>query len=321
MSIVRYLIKRMISIVITTAAIISVGYAMMSLAPGSFFSSSTIAAQMGQLAITDPRLAQKYEQMFEQRYGMNQPMWEQIVKYIWHSFTFNFGNSFENPSMPIMNQLRSAFPISAELAFGAIVLALLIGIPLGVVAALKRNTWIDQLVTTLSLGGQAIPPYVLAVFLILLFGVWWVNILPINGWGQWQDAILPIIALSASNIAVITRYMRGSLIEALRQDHIRTAEAKGVRYWPIVIRHAMRNSLTALITVIGPSFAFTIVGTVWIENIFSIPGLGTLMGAAFTTDDFPLAVSEIYILCLLVMGMNLLVDLAYAFLDPRVQFK
>lgn len=321
MGIVRYLIKRLISIIVTTSAIIAVGYTLMNLAPGSFFSSTSIAGEMGQLAVTDPKLVQQYEHMFEARYGLDQPLWEQILKYIWHSFTFNFGNSFENPSTPIMSQLHTAFPISLELALGAVVLAIVIGIPLGVVAALNRNTWIDQVLTTVSLGGLAVPSYVLAVFMVLLFGVWWQNVLPVNGWGQWQDAVLPIIALGVGNIGSITRYMRGSLIEALRQDHIRTAEAKGVRYWPIVIRHAMRNSLTALITVVGPMFAFTVVGTIFVEQIFSIPGMGSLMAPAFQADDFPLAMAEIYILCLLVMVMNLLVDLGYAFFDPRVKLE
>lgn len=321
MGVLRYLVKRIISIIVTTSAIIAVGYTLMNLAPGSFFSSSTIAAQMGQLAVTDPKLVQEYEQMFEARYGLNQPLWEQILKYIWHSFTFNFGNSFENPSTPIMTQLHTAFPISFELALGAVVLAIVIGIPLGVLAALKRNTWIDQTLTTISLGGQAIPSFVIAVFMVLLFGVWWQGVLPVNGWGQWQDAVLPIIALGIGNIGSITRYMRGSLIEALRQEHIRTAEAKGVHFWPIVIKHAMRNSLTALITIVGPMFAFTVVGTIFVEQIFSIPGMGSLMAPAFQADDFPLAMSEIYILCLLVMVMNLVVDLGYALLDPRVKLE
>ncbi|MCY0875703.1 MAG: ABC transporter permease [Firmicutes bacterium] len=321
MGVVRFLVKRVVSIIITTAAIIAVGYSLMRLAPGSYFSSTTIGSQMGQLAVQNPRLAEQYEHMFEARYGLNEPMWKQIFGYIWHLFTFNFGNSFENPSAPIITQLRSAFPISFELAFGAVLLAVLVGIPLGVLAALKRNTWIDQMLTTLSLMGNAVPSFVLAVFMVLLFGVWWQGVLPINGWGQWQDAVLPIIALGLGNVGSITRYMRSSLIEALRQDHIRTAEAKGVKYWPIIFKHAMRNSMTALITVVGPMFAFSVVNTIFVEQIFSIPGMGSLMAPAFQADDYPLAMAEIYILCLLVMVMNLLVDLGYAVFDPRVKLE
>jgi peptide/nickel transport system permease protein len=241
-----------------------------------------------------------------------------VAKYVWDSLTFNFGTSFENPSVPITTQLATAFPISAILAVGSVILAILIGIPLGVIAALKRHTWIDSTLTTLSVAGQAVPSYVLAVLLVLLFGVWVPGILPINGWGTIGQAVLPVVALSAGNIGIITRYMRGSLIEGLRQDYVRTAEAKGVRRGPLVIRHAMRNSLTALITVIGPTFAFTVVSTVWVEQIFSIPGMGNLLANAFPSKDVPLSITSVYILCLMVMGMNVVVDLLYRLFDPRV---
>ncbi len=321
MGLLRFFGKRIIAILITIALVLGVGYLLMRLAPGSFFSSATIAGQMGQLAVSDPKLYHQYIQTFEDRYGLNQPLWEQTLKYIWNSITFQFGNSFENPSVTIMSQLETAFPISALLAGGSVVLSILVGIPLGVLAALKRNTWIDSTLTTLSMIGLAIPSFVLAVILVLLFGVVFSGALPVNGWGQPADAILPIVALSAGSIGVVTRYMRGSLIEALRQPYMRTAEAKGVHYWPLIIRHAMRNSLTALITVIGPTFAFTVVGTVWVENIFSIPGLGSLMSPAFQADDIPLSMTSIFILSLLVMGVNLLVDFLYGMLDPRIKLE
>ncbi len=321
MGVVTYLIKRLIAIIITISAVIAGGYVLMFYAPGSFFNSSSIAAGMGTLAIQNPKLEQTYMHMFESRYGLNLPLWEQVLKYIWHSLTFNFGNSFENPSVTIISSLRTAFPISAELAVGSVILAILIGIPLGIVAALNRHTWIDSVLTTLSMTGQAIPSFVLAVILVLIFGVVFPGILPINGWGTPSDYVLPMVALSAANVGVVTRYMRGSLIEGMRQEYIRTAEAKGVRYWPLVIRHGIRNSLTALITVIGPTFALTVVSTVWVENIFSIPGLGTLLSNAFAADDIPLSITSVFILCLMVMGMNLLVDLSYSMLDPRVKLK
>ncbi len=321
MGLVQFLIKRVIAILITIIIVLAVAFTLMHVAPGSFFSSANISAQMGALALQSPILYQKYLKMFEARYGLNQPLMEQIVQYVWHSLTFNFGTSFENPSVPIITQLKTAFPISASLAVGSTILSIIIGIPLGVMAALKRNTWIDSLLTTVSVMGQAIPSFVSAVILVLVFGVWFPGLLPVNGWGTPENAVLPIIALSLGNIGVVTRYMRGSLIEGMRQEYIRTAQAKGVRYWSIVWKHGIRNSLTALVTVIGPTFAFTVVNTVWVENIFSIPGLGTLMASAFPSDDIPLAVTSVFILSLMVMGMNLLVDLTYGLMDPRIQLK
>lgn len=319
MSVAKFLAKRIAALIVTISVVLIVAYILMYLAPGTFFSSANIGANLGQLRIQNPALYQQYIKQFEARYGLNQPIWEQVAKYVWHSLTFNFGTSFENPSVPIMHQLAKAFPISAILAFGSVILAIVVGIPLGVFAALKRNTWIDSTLTTLSVAGQAIPSYVLAVLLVLLFGVVVPGFLPVNGWGTVGEAVLPIVALSAANIGVITRYMRGSLIEGLRQEYVRTAEAKGVRRFPLVMRHAMRNSLTALITVIGPTFAFTVVSTVWVEQIFSIPGMGNLLGNAFPSKDVPLSITSVYILCLLVMGMNVVVDMLYRVFDPRVE--
>lgn len=321
MYILRYLGKRIVAIIVTISAVIALGYTMMFYAPGGFFNSAQIANALGPLAAQNPKAYHETLKMFQERYGLNLPLWHQILNYIWHSLTFNFGNSFQNPNTTILSLLKTAFPISAELAFGSVVIAILIGFPLGVLAALKRNTWIDYVLTTLSMIGQAIPPFVSAVILVLFFGVWFQGIVPVNGWGTFGNAILPTVALSLGNIGVVTRYMRGSLIEVMRQDHIRTAQAKGVSYWPLVFKHGIRNALTAMITVIGPTFAFTVVGTVWVENIFSIPGLGSALATAFTNFDFPLAITSIFILSTLVMLTNLLVDIGYSIIDPRVKLQ
>ena len=321
MLVIKFLLKRIISIIFTISAVIALGYTMMFYAPGGFFNSPQIATALGPLAAQDPAAYKKVLEMFQSRYGLDKPLWEQILLYIWHSLTFNFGNSFQNPNTTILSLLKSAFPISAILAFGSVVIAIVIGFPLGVLAALKRNTWIDYVVTTISMAGQAIPAFVTAVILVLIFGVWFPNVLPVNGWGTFGNAILPTIALSAGNIGVVSRYMRGSLIEVMRQDHIRTAQAKGLDFWPLLFKHGIRNALTAMITVIGPTFAFTVVGTVWVENIFSIPGLGSALGTAFTSFDFPLAITSIFILSTLVMVTNLVVDLCYSIIDPRVKLQ
>lgn len=283
----RFLGKRIVAVIITAAVVVAVAYLLMYAAPGK-------------------------------RPGGNQPLYLQVLRSVWQTLTFNFGTSFSNPSVPIRHQLATAFPISAILTVGSMILALIIGIPLGVVAALMRNTWIDGALTTLSLAGQAIPAYTLGVILVLIFGVWAPGILPINGWGTVGEAVLPIIALSAGNIGIITRYTRSSMIETLRKDYIRTAEAKGVRRGPLIIRHAMRNSLTALITVVGPTFAFTVVSAVWVEQIFSIPGIGSLMSTAFPTKDVPLSITSVYVLSLMVMCMSVVVDVLYRVFDPRV---
>jgi len=283
----RFVGKRIVAVIITAAVMVAVSYLLMYASPGKWPAS-------------------------------NRPMYLQVLDEVWQTMTLNFGTSFANPSVSIRHQLATAFPISVILTVGSTILAIVVGIPLGVLAALKRNTWIDSALTTLSLAGQAIPSYVLAVIMVLIFGVGIPGILPINGWGTVGEAVLPIVALSAGTVGIITRYMRSSLVETLRQDYIRTAEAKGVRRGPLVIRHALRNSLTAMLTVLGPTFAFTVVSSVWVEQIFSIPGMGSLMNAAFPTRDIPLAITSVFILSLMVLAANIVVDLLYRVFDPRV---
>lgn len=281
--------------------------------------TSTMATALAPLQSQNPVLYREVMEQFQSRYGLDLPLWQQILKYLWHEFTFDFGNSMQNPSLTIASQLQQTLPVSVILAFGSVVLSVLIGVPLGIVAALKRNTWVDYLVSTVSLAGQAIPAFVLAVIVVLLFGVVFQGILPVTGWGSWRQAVLPIICLAAANVGVVARYMRGSLIETLRSDYIRTAKAKGIKYWPMVMKHGVKNSLTAMITVVGPQFAFTVMGTIWVEQIFAIPGLGQVMQTAFTSFDFPLAITSVFLLGSMIMMMNLLVDIIYALIDPRIK--
>ncbi|WP_310829167.1 ABC transporter permease [Paenibacillus pedocola] len=319
MTVAKFVLKRIVQIIITLMLVITVSYIMMYYSPGGFMNSNIMATVLAPLQGQNPVLYHKIMEQFESRYGLNLPLWRQILKYIWHELTFNFGNSMQNPSLKIADQLKQSLPISALLAFGSVLLSVIIGVPLGIIAALKRNTWIDYVVSTISLAGQAIPAFVLAVIMVLLFGVVFQGILPVTGWGTWKDVILPVICLAAGNIGVVARYMRGSLIETLRLDYIRTAKAKGVKYWPMVFKHGVKNSLTAMITVIGPQFAFTVMGTIWVEQIFAIPGLGQVMQTAFTSFDYPLAITSVFLLGSMIMVINLLVDIVYALIDPRVK--
>jgi ABC-type dipeptide/oligopeptide/nickel transport system permease component len=319
LTILKFISKRILQIIITLILVISVSYTMMYYSPGGFMNTNTMATALAPLQGQNPVLYQQVMDQFQSRYGLNLPLWQQIMKYIWHQLTFDFGNSMQNPSLQIATQLKQALPISTLLAFGSVVLSVIIGVPLGIIAALKRNTWIDYVVSTISLTGQAIPAFVLAVIMVLLFGVVFQGILPVTGWGHWRQAILPIICLSAANVGVVARYMRGSLIETMRSDFMRTAKAKGVKYWPMIFKHGVKNSLTAMITVIGPQFAFTVMGTIWVEQIFAIPALGQVMQTAFTSFDYPLAITSVFLLGSMIMIMNLLVDIIYAFIDPRVR--
>lgn len=315
-----FLGKRVAAIIVTTCVIIALSYTLMYYAPGGMFQYGNTYNALATIQAENPVEYSKLMKQWKDRYGLELPLYEQVGRYIVDSFTLNFGFSFENPTTPILQTIKSAFPISFLLAFGSVVLATLIGVPLGILAALKQGTWIDSFATTISTFGQAIPSYVFGFLLVLLFGIF-IPIFPVNGWGSPLDAVLPIMALAAGNISVLTRYMRGSLIETMRQNYIRTARAKGIANWKIILKHALRNSLIAIVTILGPTLAFTVVGTVWVEQVFGIPGLGSVLSSAFSANDYPLAVTSIFILSMLVMIMNLFVDIAYQMLDPRVRLE
>lgn len=289
MWLVTFLAKRIAAMIVTMAALVAVAYLLMFASPGG--GSST----------------------------HQPPLYQQTAMWVWRTLTLHFGTSFANPSVSIIHQLKTAFPISLILTVGSFTVAVLVGITLGALAAFHRNTWIDSTLTTVSLAGQAVPSYVIAVVLVLLFGVYAPGILPVNGWGHLGNIVLPIVALSVGNIGIITRYMRSSLIEVLRQDYVRTAEAKGLGPWRLIVHHGLRNSMAAVITVMAPTFAFTVVSTVWVEQVFSIPGMGNLLAQAFPTRDIPLSVTSVYVLGVLVMVANIVVDLLYRIFDPRVQ--
>lgn len=286
---VTFLAKRIAALIVTMVVLVAVAYLVMFASPG------------GPSTTHQP------------------PLYQQTATWVWRTLTLHFGPSSADPTYSILHELRKAFPISLILTVGSFTVAVLLGVTLGALAAYHRNTWIDSALTTVSLAGQAVPSYVIAVVLVLLFGVYAPGILPINGWGHVGNAVLPILALSVGNVGIITRYMRSSLVEVLRQDYIRTGEAKGLGPWRLIVHHGLRNSMAAVITVMAPTFAFTVVSTVWVEQVFSIPGMGTLLAQAFPTRDIPLSVASVYVLGLLVMVANIIVDMLYRVFDPRVR--
>ncbi|MFD1678100.1 ABC transporter permease [Alicyclobacillus fodiniaquatilis] len=316
-----FIAKRLIQMIITLAIIVGGAFALMKLAPGSFFNANAFSSSTAYTTLfqTQPKLAQHIMDLMDQRYGFTTPIYKQIWGYIWNTLTFQFGYSFEYPSTPIIDTLKTVFPISFILAIGATVFSVVIGIPLGIWAALKRGGWLDTTLTTLAMVFQAIPSYLLAVGIIMLFGVVFPGFLPISGWNSPASAILPMFTLALGGIAGMTMFMRGSLIDTMKQEYIRTAKSKGLSYWSVVMGHAFRNSLTAVITVLGPQIAANVVGTIFVETLFSIPGMGQYMANAFVTDDYPLALTSVFIGTLLILVFNLLVDITYKLLDPRVR--
>jgi len=249
----------------------------------------------------------------------------------------NFGPSYSSRSRTVNDMLRDQLPISIQLGFLAFSVAVLIGMPLGILAALKQNSWVDYTSMTMAIFGVSVPVIVLGPILVWIFGVS-LKVLPVTGWGSkppfalgifstvhgwkyWQYAIMPMFALGLSSSASIARLTRASLLQVIREDYIRTAREKGLRERSIVVKHALKNSLIPVITIMGPMFAGLLTGTFVTETIFGIPGMGRYFVNSITNRDYPVIMGTVLIYAIFLVLCNLIVDLVYGFLDPRIRFE
>lgn len=255
-------------------------------------------------------------------YGLDLPWYQQYFNYISHLLQGNLGYSFKYPERPVWSLIAGGVPVSLELGLLALSLSLLVGVPAGVLAALWQNTWRDTGIMAVMLALYSIPSFVLIPI------VWVVDLalyqaklpsLPVAGWGKPQQIILPVLVLSAANVGFIARLMRNSMLEIMRQDFIRTARAKGLPHWRVIQKHVLRNALLPLLTVLGPSTAFLVTGAFVVENLFAIPGVGYLAVQSIGQRDYPVIQATTILLALAVVIMNLVTDLAYTLVDPRVR--
>jgi peptide/nickel transport system permease protein len=321
MAFIKYIGKRLLTIIFSLVIITIITYCLMHAAPGNFFDISRFQNMSDSQSTMNQENVEMLRRGFEQKYGLDQPLWKQILIYLKGAAIFKFGPAFSNPTTNIEDLIKEKFPVTFTLGLSAIILAILIGIPLGILAALKRNTWLDFGATFVAMTGQVIPSYVIAVLLIILFSVT-LGWLPTSGWGTLKQMILPVFSLALGPMATIARFMRVSLLDTLNQDYIRTAYAKGGTERTVIIKHALRNSLIPIITVIGPTLAFILAGSaVFIENIFRVPGIGQLFINAAGFRDYPLLITSTFVLALTVMIINLVVDIIYALLDPRIKLQ
>ncbi|HEX2908729.1 MAG TPA: ABC transporter permease [Phototrophicaceae bacterium] len=231
----------------------------------------------------------------------------------------NFGPTYKSRSRSVNDIFRENLPISFQLGLAALMIALAIGVPLGTMAALKRNTFYDYLGMGTAILGVSFPVIITAPVLQYLFCVQW-KLLPVTGWDGPQYAILPAFALGFLNAALIARLTRASLLQVMNEDYIRTARAKGLAERRVIVAHALKNSLIPVVTILGPLFAALVTGTFVVETIFGIPGMGRYFVTSITGRDYPVIMGTILLYAFFLVLMNLLVDLAYMWLDPRIRF-
>jgi oligopeptide transport system permease protein len=305
----RFIIRRVVIIIPMLFIIVSITWVLIRLAPGNFYTG-------------ERKLTPAVEQNLREKYGLNRPWYVQYGRVLRNIARFDFGTSLKYEGQSVNQILWRALPVSAALGLTAYLLALVIGITTGTVAALRQNSWIDYASMSLAMLGISIPNFVLGPLLVLVFGLtlFWLPPALWNGFPS-RSVVLPAVTLSAIYIAYIARLTRSGMLEVMRSDYIRTARAKGLSERQVVFRHALRGGLLPVVSFSGPALALLITGTVVVEKIFSLPGLGNyFINACFNRDE-PLIIGIVAFIAIAVLVFNLLVDISYGFIDPRIRYE
>lgn len=302
-----YIAKRLLMSIFTLWLVATLTFTIMFMVPGGPF-----LAEKAPSAATLEALNQKY--------GLDQPKIVQYKNYMVKFVQGDMGESLKQRGRSVSSIISSGFKVSARLGGIAIGLALLVGVPLGSIAALNRGKWIDNLIVVFSTAGIAVPSFVISTVLMLIFSVK-LDLLPTYGLTSWQHYIMPVIALSLYPSSYISRLMRTSMLEVLGQDYMRTARAKGLSQFKMLFKHALRNAVLPVVTYLGPLLAYTLTGSFVVEKIFTIPGLGSEFISSIINRDYTMIMGTTIFLAALIITMNLLVDIAYKLIDPRIQLK
>ena len=253
------------------------------------------------------------------QYGLDKPIVEQYINWAAGFVTGDLGPSYRYQDRTVNDIVADGFWTTVQLGIMAFTLSVLLGIPLGILAALGHNRWPDYLTTSVAIIGIATPSFIIAIMLIVVFSVtlgWF----PTGGWKGPEYWVLPTIALAGFPIAVIARYTRASMLEVTRKDYIRTAHSKGLRNNSVVTRHMIRNALIPVVTILGPTLAFLVTGSFIIERVFNIPGMGQFYLSAITTRDYSLLMAMTMLYAFAVAFLNVVVDILYAYIDPRIRY-
>jgi ABC-type dipeptide/oligopeptide/nickel transport system permease component len=261
------------------------------------------------------------------KYGLDKPLWQQYLNYMKNAVRFDFGIPYQQPTSTVAALIASTWKITAQVGLLTVFFAFSVGVTLGIVAAYHQNSWIDNVVTFLAMLGFIMPSFVIGSLAILLFAVY-LDWLPMGGWGDsaclvgryfCMDWIMPVIAYALAPMAIIARYTRASVVEFMHADFVRTARAKGVGERWIMTRHVLRNALVPMVTIAGPIIPDLMTGSIFIESIFRIPGLGKYFVTSTFNRDYPMVMATILLIALLWGLVYLLTDIAYTWVDPRVR--
>jgi peptide/nickel transport system permease protein len=304
--VVRYILGRIAGLVFVIFAVSLITFLLMHAVPGGPFDETKMP------------LPPEAKANILRKYGLDRPLWEQYVRYVWRALHLDFGISFQSPTESVIDVIRRVWPPTIQLGLATIALAYSLGLVLGVLAALRPNSRLDYTVTFLASLGLTVPNFVIATWLILIFSVrlrW----SPTGGWDRPEHYIMPVLAYAAAPMALVARYTRVSMLEVLRADYVRTARSKGLPEDRIILRHVFKNALIPMITVLGPSIPNLLTGSIFIESVFRVPGLGRFFVTSTFQRDYPMIMALILMVAVLWGTLYLLSDILYTIVDPRVR--
>lgn len=253
-----------------------------------------------------------------EQYGLNKPIWEQYLIYIVGMLHGDFGTSFQYSNQPVSSLIGARIGASMQLGLQALILGVILGVIVGAIAAMKQGTWVDSTATVVSIIGKSVPNFVLAVLLQYYIGLklgWF----PIAGWGSFSQTIMPTIALAVGPLAETARFIRTSMVDTLSSDYIELGKAKGLSRMQVIRKHAMRNSMIPLVTLIGPYAVALMTGSMVIENIFNVPGIGEQFVKSILTNDYPTIMGITMVYCIGLVVILLITDIVYGLIDPRIR--
>jgi oligopeptide transport system permease protein len=304
--VLKYVLRRFVYMLITLWVIITATFFLMKLLPGNPF---------GEVAA---KLPPENLKILREQYGLDKPEWQQYLQYMGHAIQGDLGVSYQFPTRTVVSVIKQSFPASLELGIESLIFAVIVGLLLGIVAALKHNKWGDYTAMFIALIGISVPAFVIAPLMSYLFGNYW-HILPAGLWKGPEYRIMPALALSFGTIAILARMMRASMLEVSSLDYIKTAKSKGLSIRKVVTTHMLRNAILPVVTILGPIAVNVITGTLIIETVFSVPGLGYQFVSSITTLDYTMITGLTIFYAAILIVVMFLTDIAYGFIDPRIR--
>ena len=304
----RYTVRRVLQIIPVLLLVSSSVFVMLRIIPGGPWSS-------------DKPLPASVIENLNRKYGLDLPLWQQYLNFLGGLLQGDLGVSFASGQRPVREIITEFFPVSLQLGLLAMGLALILGISVGVIAAMHHNSWLDRLVMLVTVMGVSLPNFVLASLLVALL-VAYLKVLPYGGWdGPFSSkAIIPAVSVALAPAARLARFTRASVLEVLRKEYILTARSKGLPDRIVMVRHGLRNAFIPVVTVAGVSLAFVVVGSFFVETVCVVPGLGKYLVSSISNRDYPVVLGIVLLLATIIAFVNLTVDLLYGYLDPRVRY-